>query len=99
VKWFLPPVLLALLCAGFVFADADALNRFRINRHAVVSSNVASVGYSHQLRVLEIEFTRGAIYRYFNVPPRIHRELMAAKSKGHYLAVSIRGKYLFVRVR
>ena len=98
MKRFLP-VLFALLCAGFVLADSGEPIPWRIKRRPVVSSNVASVGYSHRLRVLEIEFARGAIYRYFNVPPLIYRELMAAKSKGHYLALNIRGKYLFAQVR
>src|SRR5262249_11595344 len=71
----------------------------RIKREPVISSNVASVGYSYKLRALEIEFRRGAIYRFLNVPLRVHRELMAAKSKGRYFAIRVRAQYPFIRVR
>ena len=65
----------------------------------MTSTNVASVGYSRHLRALEIEFTRGAIYRFLDVPPKVHQGLIAAESKGRFIAENIRGKYRFVRVR
>ena len=99
MKWFLPSVLVALFCARIIFAEPAEPIRSRIKRESVISSNVASIGYSSKLRALEIEFRRGAIYRFLNVPPRIHRELMAARSKGHYFAVNVRGQYPFIRVR
>jgi KTSC domain len=34
-----------------------------------------------------------------DVPPSLHRELLAADSKGHFIAENLRGKYKFVRVR
>lgn len=98
MKRCLPPVLIAFLWARYLFADSGESIDLRIKRQPVASSNLTSVGYSHRLRVLAIEFGRGTVYRYFDVPPGIHDELMAAKSKGHYLAVNILGKYPFVRV-
>ncbi len=71
----------------------------RIRREAVASSNVASIGYSQHLHVLEIEFTRGAIYRFLEVPRSVYRELMDSGSKGHFIAENLRGRYRFVRVR
>ncbi len=71
----------------------------RIKREPVLSSNVASIGYSGHLHALEIEFTRGAIYRFLDVPRTIYRELMAADSKGHFIAEHIRGHFRFVRIR
>ena len=98
-----PPVvaLLATLLLFALSADAqtDEVVVSRIKRTPVQSTNVASVGYSRQLHALEIEFTRGAIYRFLNVPPSVHRELLAAESKGHFIAEKLRGKYEFVRVR
>ena len=70
-----------------------------IKREPVVSTNVASIGYSRHLRALEIEFTRGAIYRFLDVPPIVYREVMSARSKGHFIATNIRGRYAFQRVR
>ena len=71
----------------------------RIKRVRVQSSNVASIGYSSYLHALEIEFARGAIYRFLHVPHRVYRQLLAAESKGHFIAAEIRGQYEFVRVR
>ena len=51
-----------------------------------------SVGYDQEQRVLEIEFTGGEVYRYFDVPPEVHRGLMAAESHGRYFHQYIRDK-------
>lgn len=98
-----PPVIV-LLAIGFLlspFARAEPEGNVvsRIKRTPVHSTNVASVGYSRHLRALEIEFVRGAIYRFLDVPPSVYRELLAAESKGHFIAEKLRGKYEFVRVR
>ena len=95
------PVLLAflLLFLAPAGAEPDTIVRSRIRRASVQSSNVASAGYSFHLRALEIEFVRGAIYRFLNVPPRLSREFFDAKSKGRFIAERLRGKYKFVRVR
>jgi hypothetical protein len=60
---------------------------------------VASIGYSRTLHALEIEFTRGAIYRFLNVPRSVYRDLIATDSKGRFIAQHIRGQFTFVRVR
>jgi hypothetical protein len=95
------PVLLsvAILSVGLIFAESDEVPRSRIKRVPVESTNVASIGYSRHLHALEIEFTRGAIYRFLDVPIGIYRDLIAAKSKGHFIAEKIRGRYRFLRVR
>jgi hypothetical protein len=67
-------------------------------RQAVQSTSLAGVGYSPELRVLELEFRTGEIYRYRTVPSTIHRELMAAESKGRFFSKSIRGKFPFTHV-
>ncbi len=73
--------------------------RSRIKREPVLSSNVASIGYSRHLRALEIEFTRGAIYRFLEVPKSVYLELKESNSKGHFIAQNLRDRYRFVRVR
>ncbi len=95
------PVLLPLtfLAAALALAEPGEIARSRIKRTPVTSSNVASVGYSRHLRALEIEFTRGAVYRFLEVPPSVYRGLIASDSKGHFIAENIRGKYRFIRVR
>jgi hypothetical protein len=89
----------ALFFGQFALASPDALPLSRIKRQPVASSNVASIGYSRSLHALEIEFTRGAIYRFYEVPREVYRELLTADSKGHFIAEKLRGKYRFTRVR
>ncbi len=71
----------------------------RIPHRAVESHGLATVGYSKRLHALEIEFHRGGTYRYLDVPPQVHRELLASASKAQYYNKNIRGKYRAVRVR
>jgi hypothetical protein len=96
--WRILPVALLLLSHPVVAEPQDAIVS-RIKREPVKSSNVASIGYSRPLHALEIEFSRGAIYRFLDVQPRVYRELMASSSKGHFIAEKIRGNYRFIRVR
>ncbi|MBA3609455.1 MAG: KTSC domain-containing protein [Chthoniobacterales bacterium] len=95
------PVLLVLAAFSAAIAAAypGEVVRSRIKREPVISSNVASVGYSRNLRALEIEFTRGAVYRFLDVPSTVHRGLIASESKGRFIAENIRGKYRFVRIQ
>jgi hypothetical protein len=57
-----------------------------MKRQAVNSSSLFSVGYDEAARVLEIEFHSGEMYRYFDVPPIVVRDLLHANSIGHYFA-------------
>ena len=66
-----------------------------MQRTPVESSNVASVGFEDS--TLEVEFTSGAIYRYSNVPERIHDELLASNSKGRYLNEHIKNTFAYLR--
>jgi hypothetical protein len=63
-----------------------------IERTPVRSSALRSVGYDQEQRILEIEFTGGAVYRYFDVPPEVYRGLMAAESHGRYFHQHVRDK-------
>ncbi|MFD7454918.1 KTSC domain-containing protein [Kitasatospora sp. NPDC059827] len=69
-----------------------------MDRTAVDSSVLRSVGYDPRARVLELEFTGGRVYRYADVPPRVHRELLAAQSHGRYFVRSVRGRYAYAAV-
>ena len=70
-----------------------------IPRESVASKAIASIGYSKRLHVLEIEFVNGAVYRYLQVAPSVHRDLMSADSKARYYDANIKGNYPSVRVR
>ena len=70
-----------------------------IPRKTVTSKGIASIGYSKRLHILEVEFVNGAVYRYLQVAPSVHRDLMAADSKARYYDANIKGNYPSVRVR
>ena len=97
------PLLLVvlLLLAGHTLAADRSRDPVisRISHQAVHSRGIATVGYSKRLHALEIQFHRGGTYRYLQVPPRVHRELLAAESKARFYNTRIRGKYRSIRVR
>ena len=61
-----------------------------IERTPVRSSALQSVGYDEDSQTLEIEFTNGAVYQYFDVPTEVYRGLMAAESHGGYFNQRLR---------
>ena len=71
----------------------------RIPRQSVQSSAIAKVGYSKRRHVLEIEFVNGAVYRYFDIPLSVHRDLMSAESKARFYDSNIRKHYRSVLVQ
>ena len=71
----------------------------RIPRQSVQSSAIAKVGYSKRRHILEIEFVSGAVYRYFDIPLSVYRDLMSAESKARFYDSNIRRHYRSVLVR
>ncbi len=69
-----------------------------MNHQAVVSTNLRSVGHDPTVQILEVEFHNGGVYHYFVVPEAIYLGLMAAGSKGGYLADRVKGVYRYQRV-
>jgi len=63
----------------------------------VESSTLAVVAYEASSQVLWLEFRSGTLYRYFDVPPAIHQNLIQAASKGAYFNRIIRGRFLYRR--
>jgi KTSC domain-containing protein len=66
-------------------------------RLPVDSSTIASVGYAPEGRVLEVEFRRGPVYRYFGVPETAFIAFIDAPSKGAYFNTSIRSHFSYER--
>ncbi len=63
-------------------------------RQPVESSAISSVGFDPVSQTLEVEFRRGQrVYRFFGVPEFLFRGLLAAKSKGHFVATRIADRY------
>jgi len=67
-------------------------------RTPVSSSDLASVGYDENLKILEIAFNSGGIYQYKNVPGYIYQRLMNASSKGKYFHRYIEGFYEYIKL-
>jgi hypothetical protein len=72
----------------------------------VKSSNVFAIGYDAREQKLFVQFRDhgsdrtakpGALYRYDNVPPKVWQRFQAARSKGKFLALHIKGTYWYMR--
>lgn len=70
-----------------------------MNREQVESSNIESIGYDKDKKILEVEFTSGAIFRYTDIVKKVHNELMNAESIGSYFGRNIRYEYDYERRR
>lgn len=57
------------------------------------SSVIAGARYDPETATLDIDFTSGDRYRYYAVPPSVHRGLIAAPSAGRYFSAHIRDRY------
>ncbi len=70
-----------------------------MNRIPVSSSNIASIGYDVESKILEVEFNGGGIYQYSNVPNEVYQGLMNAPSHGKYFHSRIKnGTYPFNKI-
>ncbi|MBI5729359.1 MAG: KTSC domain-containing protein [Candidatus Magasanikbacteria bacterium] len=67
-------------------------------RVPVSSSNICSIGYAPQTSMLEVEFTSGDVYQYFDVPEYLHQQFLHASSHGEFLNDYIRYNYRYQKV-
>ena len=70
-----------------------------MNRIQVVSSSINSIGYNQADEILEVEFSRGAIYKYYDVPVKIYNDLIGAESIGRYFSKKIARVYRFEEMK
>ena len=68
-----------------------------MERSPIASSNLATVGYDAESYVLEVEFTNGHVYQYFDVPETVFQELLTAGSPGNYLNTQVKPNYRYAR--
>ncbi len=69
-----------------------------MERNAVSSSNIKSIGYDEKSKVLEIEFHGGKVYQYSEVPKQEYMGLMSASSHGSYFHANIKDKYSYTKI-
>jgi len=70
-----------------------------MDRKPVKSTDLKSVGYDEDSRILEVEFNSGGIYKYTGVPQSIYSNLMGAASYGKYFHQFIKDRYPTIKVR
>ena len=68
-----------------------------MERTTVRSSNIDSIGYDEDNETLEVEFNKGGVYQYSNVPLAIYEELINAGSIGVYFAANVKNKYQCIK--
>ena len=70
-----------------------------MERQKVESSMLRGVGYDPETRMLEVEFTSGQVYEYYDVPPEVHAGLLRAGSLGQYFRANILDAFPYRRLR
>jgi hypothetical protein len=69
-----------------------------MEREAVNSSNLVSVGYNPVSETLEVEFKNSGVYEYYNVPQFMYDRLMQAGSMGSFFNAEIKNNYACSKV-
>jgi hypothetical protein len=64
-----------------------------LERHAVKSVILRSVGYDDSTKILEIEFHSGLVYQYSGVPPKVYKDLMRSSEIGKYFSDKVRTQF------
>ncbi len=60
---------------------------------------LASAAFDTEQRILELEFTNGRVYRYFDVLESLYERLIEADSNGRFFTLFIRDRYRFERIK
>ncbi|WP_099189288.1 KTSC domain-containing protein [Tepidibacter mesophilus] len=68
-------------------------------RNNINSSNIFSLAYDAEKRMLEIEFDSGEIYRHLNVPKSVYEKMVNSEFLGYYINYNIRNNYPCVKVK
>lgn len=69
-----------------------------MDRDLISSSNIVSAGYDEANEILEVEFSDGAVYQYYNVSKAVYDQFLIAPSKGQFLAYQIKNVFPYSRV-
>ena len=72
--------------------------RAPMHRMAVKAEDIESIGYDPGEKLLEVEFTVGGVYHYFEVPVARYELLMCSELMSKYFHKYIRDRYEFLRI-
>ena len=64
----------------------------------VDSELVASMGYNPEKKVMEVEFHENRVYAYQDVPEKVYKDMIGAKSIGKYFLKNVLDKYDFEKI-
>jgi hypothetical protein len=71
-----------------------------MQRLAVQSSALSSVGYDLEAKILELEFREnGGVWQYFGFPLSAYKKFINSDSLGHFFVTHIKGKYPELKVK
>ena len=87
--------LAGLLQLSQLLADTTTHPTADIAMIAVSSSNIAAIGYIASAQILQVDFSSGARYRYYDVPAAVFTAFLNAPSKGRFLNHVIKSEYAF----
>lgn len=63
------------------------------------STAIRRMNYNALEKVLQVEFTSGAVYDYFDVPQRMYEDFISAPSRGRFFAYHFRDKFAYRKKR
>jgi len=69
-----------------------------MKRTYVMSTDIKSIGYEEDSRLLEIEFLDSSVYQFQNVPKIAHLALMMAPAKGLHFNNNIKNHFPCIKV-
>ena len=69
-----------------------------MNRLSVASTTLVSAAYLSDRALLELQFSDGTLYRFFDVPASCFQQLLTSDSKGRYFNSNIRNRFRHQRV-
>lgn len=69
-----------------------------MERTLVEDKVLVSIGYDAEQRVLELEFPKGKVYQYLDVPPELHAWLVRSHDKRSLFRNKIDGVFEYRRV-
>lgn len=64
-----------------------------MERHSIDSSMMISIGYDSSQSILEVVFTRGVTWHYYDFPEHMWHEFLNAESKGKYFHINIKEQF------
>ncbi|OLB29168.1 MAG: hypothetical protein AUH13_16765 [Acidobacteria bacterium 13_2_20CM_58_27] len=70
-----------------------------MRRIPVTSVDITQIGYQEDSETLEIQFSRGEVCHYYNVPSGIYDELMQSPAKEEYYHRKIGVRFPCTRIR